>query len=274
MKTFIILLAAFMYLHANAEDGHIYNYTSIEGNRIAWSCEGNGSPTIALIAGGGLDAHTSFSRTYHNYDGPGKICLYERAGMGESTFEQPRTRTLAEMADELHQLSTKENWGELVLVAHSFGGFIARQYTSDNPENVLAMVLLDVAQEDWIPNLQKTMKPEDWAIMDAILKWNTTAFHEDYIQSQEAVRKTKINRTLPITVVSRGLPHTKLRSVKVSYDGIRKFNIEHDAGQLKLLNLSTNAKYVIADVASHMIDEYDPWLVIEEIKLMLKRVEN
>lgn len=274
MKIFIVALSIFVPLCVIAQDEHSYQYTLVEGNSIAWSCEGEGAPTIALIAGGGLDAHTSFSRTYHNYDGPGTICLYERAGMGESTFEEPKTRTLEEQVDELHKLSTIENWGEMVLVAHSYGGFIAREYASQHPDNVLGMVLLDVAQEDWLPRLQETMSSEDWAIMESILEWNIDTFYEDFRQAQEVVRNSKFNKNLPITVVSRGIPHTTLRVAKISYDGVRKYNAEHDAAQLKLLELSTDSRHVIAEVSSHMIDDYDPWLVIEEITLMLERIGN
>lgn len=274
MKRVLLLLLGFFPFSAAAQDGHVYNFTMVNGNDIAWSCEGDGSPVIALIAGGGLDAHTSFSRTYHNYDGPGTICMYERAGMGKSTFENPRTRSLHEISEELYQLSTRESWEKMLLVAHSFGGFIARQLASDHPETVSGILMLDVAQEDWIPNLQQSMLPEDWAVMESILEWNTETFHEDYLQAQEAVRKTTLKPDLPLTIVARGIPHTTLRSAKVSYDGVRKYNAEHNAGQLKLQELSSNSRFVISEMSSHFIDNYDPWLVIEEIKLLLERTSQ
>lgn len=273
MKRIFLLFAIIYSLPVCAQDEHVFTFTPVNGNKIAWSCQGSGTPTIALIAGGGLDAHASYSRTYHNYDGPGKICMYDRAGMGQSTFEQPYTRSLQELADELFQLSTTENWGDLVLVAHSFGGFIARQLASDHPDSVLGILMLDVEQEDWIPTLQATMNKDDWAIMESILDWNTRTFHEDFIQSQEAVGKTRLKEGLPITIVARGIPHTTLRSAKVSYDGVRKYNAEHDNGQIKLQGLSSNSRFVIAEMSSHMIDDYDPWLVIEEIKLLIHRLE-
>jgi pimeloyl-ACP methyl ester carboxylesterase len=55
------------------------------------------------------------------------MCMYDRAGLGQSTAE-PKTRTLDQLVDELHGVTTANSWGHAVLVAHSFGGFIARAY--------------------------------------------------------------------------------------------------------------------------------------------------
>ena len=121
-----LAVAALLPFLATAQDEHQFHFSPVAGNNIAWSCEGTGRPTIALIAGGGLTTHDSFGRTYHSYDGPGRICMYDRAGIGKSTFPNPRTRSLDELVEELHELSERENWGDLLIVAHSFGGFIGR----------------------------------------------------------------------------------------------------------------------------------------------------
>jgi pimeloyl-ACP methyl ester carboxylesterase len=107
-----------------------------------------------LVAGGDLDAHASFGRIYHNYKGRGRICMYDRAGLGQSSFNSPKTRTLKELSTEWHELSQRQQWGSAILVAHSFGGFIARAYASDHPVQVRGLLLLDVAHEDWLPRFE------------------------------------------------------------------------------------------------------------------------
>lgn len=257
---------------ALGQDEHKYQFVDIAGNRIAWSCEGEGEPLIVLIAGGGLSAHDSFGRTYHSYDGPGRICMYDRAGMGKSTFANPKTRTLEQLTVELHELSAQNGWGDKMLVPHSFGGFIARAYAGKYPDEVSGVLFLDVAHEDWLPRLKAKMAVADYAIMDRIVKWNESKFHEDYVQAQQAVRSTKLRRDLPITVITRGLVHSQIRLERMSYEGIDLFDGEHKALQTELAKLTSNSQHRVARYASHIFDQYDPWLVNDEIKLLAERM--
>ncbi len=54
MKTKIFYLLLLLSPICYAEDQHAFNKEVILENTIAWSCEGQGSPTIVLIAGLGL----------------------------------------------------------------------------------------------------------------------------------------------------------------------------------------------------------------------------
>jgi pimeloyl-ACP methyl ester carboxylesterase len=272
MKIILLVFASLFPLFAMSQEAHKFEFETILGNQIAWSCEREGSPTIVLVAGMGLDAHASFSRIYHNYDGVGRICMYDRAGMGESTFAVPKTRTLDQLADELHELTVREDWGNVLLVAHSFGGFIARAYASKYPREVRGILFLDAPHEDWLPRLQAGMDDADWSIMERILKWNVSNFHEDYIEAQEAVRNTRLRAGLPITVVSRGIPHVQIRLERMSYDGIDLFDGEHNVLQAELTQLSSNSEHRIARYSSHLINDFDPWLVLDEIKLLTDRL--
>lgn len=118
------------------------------------------------------------------------------------------------------------------------------------------------------------MSPDDWSMMERILDWNTRTFHEDFIEAQEAVRGTTLPEDLPITVISRGIPHVQIRLEGMSYRGIDVFDGEHNVLQARLANLSSNSEHRIAHYSSHMINDFDPWLVIDEIKLLLPRLSQ
>ena len=268
--TLSLALWASWSVAANSE--HTWQFSEIDGNRIAWSCSGTDQPTVVLISGSGLSAHDSFGRIYHSYDGPGRICMYDRAGLGESTFTEPRTRTLEQLVKELHGVSAKNGWGDAVLVAHSFGGFIARAYAHEYPTEVRGILFLDVAHEDWLPRLQAEMSTEDWAVMERILAWNLRNFHEDFVQAQEVVRATRLRKELPITVLSRGIPHTQIRLERMSYRGIDLYESEHAALQAKVAALSGNSEHRVARYSSHVFNDYDPWIVIEELKRLIERL--
>lgn len=270
----VAVFGCLLPMYVVGQESHKFQYTLIAGNQIAWSCEGQGEPTVVLVAGMGLDAHASFSRTYHNYNGSGRICMYDRAGMGDSEFRNPAARTLRQLSDELHELIVRNDWGNVVLVAHSFGGFIARDYVSGYPDTVLGILLLDAPHEDWLPILKSKMAKPDWEIMARIVEWNLESFHEDYFEAQEAVRMTHIPDELPITVISRGIPHTQIRLEKMSYGGIDLFDGVHRDLQHQLADLSSNSEHRIAKYSSHMIDNFDPWLVIDEIQRLLSRATD
>ena len=239
--------------------------------QIAWSCKRAGQPTIILIAGLGLSARASFGKVFDTYDGPGRMCLYDRAGMGESEFTEPKTRTLDQLVTELHDLAHANGWGRAVLVPHSFGGFIARAYAQKYPDEVSGILFLDATQEDYLPRLKAGMSAADWAIMERLVAWNTKTFHEDYVQAQEAVQGAALSPGLPITVLSRGIPHTSVRAAGVSIAGMELFEREHSALQARLAALSQNSEHRIARNSSHVIGDYEPQLVIEEVKRLIAR---
>jgi pimeloyl-ACP methyl ester carboxylesterase len=270
----IPMLAQSSFPLAASSPEHNWQFTEVGGNRIAWSCKGQGKPTIVFIAGWGLSARNSFGRIFQNYDGPGRLCMYDRAGIGESTFANPKTRTLDQLADELHDLSHANNWGNVVLVPHSFAGFIARGYAQKYPNEVLGILFLDVSHEDYVPRLKAEMSPKDWAIMQRLIEWSTRTFHEDYLQAQEAVRNTKLPPDLPITVLTRGVPYTNVRLSGFSDDAMDLYEYEHRALQAKVAALSNNSEHRIARYSSHIFNDSDPQIVIDEIKNLLKRLKK
>jgi hypothetical protein len=225
------------------------------------------------MAGMGLDVHSSFDLVYHKYQGKGTICMYDRAGIGASKFIKPKLRNMNELVEELHQLKEKRGWESLVLVPHSFGGFIARGYASKYPGDVKAVIFIDVAHENWIPNVQKKMAKNDWEIMENIIKWNSSTFFEDYFEGQESSKSFKFPKNIPITVISRGIPLTKIRRNKISYEGIKIFNQEHNKLQKNIAHLSDNSKHIISKISPHEICSYDPWLVLEEINSILELIK-
>ncbi|HEY8171991.1 MAG TPA: alpha/beta hydrolase, partial [Dehalococcoidia bacterium] len=164
-----------------------------------------------------------------------------------------------------------QRWGPAVIVGHSFGGFVARAYAAEYPDETLGILFLDAVHEDWLPRLKAEMTPADWAIMDNTVSWTLRTYREDFYEAQEAVRRLAIKADLPITVISRGLPHTTVRVAGMSYEGVDLFNAEHNALQAKLIALSSNVEHRVARYSSHIVDDTDPLLVIEEIEKLVER---
>lgn len=258
-----------------AEDEHQYSYVIVDGNRLAYSCSGKGNKTVLLIEGMGLDAHKSFKNIYHGYQADGyQICMYDRAGVGASSFSKPRVRSVEELAAELNGVVEANKWNNLILVAHSFGGFVARAYTHQYPAKVDGILFADSAHESWYHDMRLSMSVAGWKTMENILEWEMQHHsHEDLVEAVIAAPSFTVPDKLAITVMSRGLPHYTLRQTKMSYSDVDAYNAAWNSSQFKLIKLSANAEHVTMHYSSHFVDENDPWLVLDELYKLQQRVE-
>jgi pimeloyl-ACP methyl ester carboxylesterase len=124
----------------------------VGGYELAWTCQGEGSPTI--IAEAGYDS--AGTSTYFDFMGQmstiSRVCTYDRAGTGTSDHRPAglRVTSLSE-AKELHALlEGAEIAPPYVVVAHSYGGFIARLFAAAYASEVAGLVLIDSSHEDEI----------------------------------------------------------------------------------------------------------------------------
>jgi pimeloyl-ACP methyl ester carboxylesterase len=274
MKRFVIVVLCLLSLPAAAAEPAGEQYAQVGANKLAWECRGEGSKTVLLIAGMGLDAHATYKNTFRNFAVPGyRVCLYDRAGVGKST-PQSASRPLRALADEIDGLVKERGWHDVVLVAHSFGGMIARAYAQAHPESVKGIAFVDCVHESWYPALKRTMSPEGWRTMDMVINWERDKnSHEDFAEAVQAMNSGGRTLTLPVTVLSRGLPYTNIRQAKMSYDDVDAYNTTWDAAQFELAKVSSDMRHVRMRYTAHMFDEQDPWLVLDEIGLLIKRVE-
>ena len=83
---------------------------------------------------------TDLSRT-------GEVCVYDRAGYGWSD-PGPMPRTAEQIAAELHALLEASQHRRIVLVAHSFGGYVARIYAGKYGQTLGGLVLVDPTEQD------------------------------------------------------------------------------------------------------------------------------
>jgi pimeloyl-ACP methyl ester carboxylesterase len=274
MKRVLASLLTLLSVHALAADAPGEQFARVGANQLAWECRGEGNKTVVLIAGMGLDAHATYKNTFRHFAVPGyQVCLYDRAGVGRST-PQSAARPLRALADELDGLIRERGWRDVVLVSHSFGGMIARAYAQAHPEVVKGIVFVDSVHESWYPAMQRAMSPEGWRTMDMIIGWERDKnSHEDLVEASQALASAGKRLALPVTVLSRGLPHTSIRQAKMRYEDVDAYNTTWDAAQFELAKVSPDMRHVRMRYAAHLFDEQDPWLVLEEIGLLVKRVE-
>ncbi|GLQ89148.1 alpha/beta hydrolase [Dyella flagellata] len=112
------------------------------GHYLNLRCSGSGPQTVVLEAGAVADSSTWF-KVQPLIAGHARVCAYDRAGFGFSS-EGALPRDLDADVSDLHALIQHAGLTTpLVMVGHSLGSNIVRQYASRYPADVSAMVLLD-----------------------------------------------------------------------------------------------------------------------------------
>jgi pimeloyl-ACP methyl ester carboxylesterase len=108
---------------------------------------GAGQPTVILESGVG-DFSVEWSLVQPKVAAFARVCSYDRAGDGWSELG-PHPRTFHQIAYELHTLLANAGIKPpFVLVGHSYGGWLVRQYQAMYPSEVAGMVLVEAGQDN------------------------------------------------------------------------------------------------------------------------------
>ncbi len=117
------------------------------GHRLHVNCTGAGSPTVVIENGLG-DFSFDWILVQRAVSKFTRVCTYDRAGYAWSD-PGPKPRTYAQLNLELHDALAKLNErGPFILVGHSFGGPVIRNFATTYPRDVAGMVFVDAAGED------------------------------------------------------------------------------------------------------------------------------
>jgi pimeloyl-ACP methyl ester carboxylesterase len=122
----------------------------IGGWRLHLNCTGAsspGQPTVILEAGAG-DFSAEWSLVQPGVAKFARVCSYDRANSGWSDWG-PHPRTMQQMVYELHALLDKAGvLAPVLLVGHSYGGWLVRLYRLQFPVDVAGMVLVESGADD------------------------------------------------------------------------------------------------------------------------------
>jgi pimeloyl-ACP methyl ester carboxylesterase len=116
------------------------------GHTLHVYCTGRGGPTIVVENGLG-DFSFDWMLVQSRVSRFTRICTYDRGGYAWSD-PGPKPRTFAQLNLELHDALAKlGEHGPFVLVGHSFGGPVVRNFARVYPNAVAGIVFVDAAHE-------------------------------------------------------------------------------------------------------------------------------
>ena len=261
----------------------------IDEFRLHVNCQGSGDTTVLFEAGLG-GSSLEWIPVQQRIARRTRACIYDRAGYAWSDPSPNRSdaRSLAREADiMLHRVGAN---GPLLLVGHSFGGFVVRELAILRQSDMIGMVLVDASHEDQLVKLEKlvgrNMMPRGNSFVispptipeslpnelqrkvKAFSQMRKTyaALHAEmqyFRESADQVRTDRAGVDYPIIVVSRGLdlyPSDKL--------GAEKTAIWEEL-QDDLLALSSRSERIIATHSGHHVHTDNPELIIRVINKIL-----
>src|SRR5215212_5073565 len=250
-----------------------------EGRKMYMECHGKGSPTVVLVSGF-RGAHDDWTHVIDSNGEPkpsgsavfpevGKftrVCAYDRPGttrldgtLSPSTpVRQPTTAQ--DGAADLHALlRAAKQKGPYILVAHSWGGLIVRQYASTYPEEVSGLVLLDAGSEF----LQDTLTPAQWAMFVRGAKKlgePKTLEAADYQPSVRALRAAPPVGEIPAVV----LTSDQCFEFVPGSDAKATCSAWREAQDLLAAHL--DAKHIADTDSGHFIQGENPKLVVASVR--------
>lgn len=274
-----------------------------QGRKMFFECRGNGLPTVIFISGRtdrstiwdtttdpSANTHTVFSEVAKftracAYDRPGTVTITKQNVVLPSkstSTQQPVTPKNG--VDDLHTLlKVAKISGPYLLVAHSYGGLIARLYASIYPEEIAGLVLVDTLSEF----LYDALTPSQQALwiklnsnyskeLEQYIVQERTDFIPSFNQLHAAPPPLKIMPTIILTsgqsyhfekLIDQGIlpTDTPLNFETVVFQS-------HLKGQQQLTN-QLKAKQISTD-AGHYIHTEQPQLVIEAIRQIVEQIRN
>jgi pimeloyl-ACP methyl ester carboxylesterase len=309
---FVVLLAAAVVIERIAETIALRRHPApgrlvrlANGQTLHLLCEGAG-PTVIVEQGAGEPAilwrglqrrASSFSR----------FCIYDRAGYGWSP-PAPAFQTVDERAADLRALLTAAGVpGPYIVIAHSYGGLIARSFARQFPDASAGLVMVDAVEEsiafhpEYLAFL-RSAKPFVWGLRGAaglgLLRLfgppgggaeapmidgesraaaaslaaapsHFAAVHEDLRSIEEAA----LRHPLPVGMGPLGdIPLIAITHGRPFPGPFSRLEPFWRPGQERLARLSTRSELIVAEQSNHMVAFEQPELVLGALRRMVETV--
>ena len=266
-------------------------FIQLESHKLHVNCLGEGPVTVLFEPGLGGSAF-EWQEIQHKISEYAQACVYDRAGYGwsdPSPFNGDVRQLALEANKMLEQVSDNN---KLIVVGHSFGGFVVRMLAMHRQKQTIGMVLVDASHEEQLERMETPGKTKilpsgntfvinRTSIPDNLPKETgrkIAAFlrmRKSYLATEREMRsfrtsvaqikKLSDSYSFPLTVVHRGR-----NPMSTEKDGEERHQIWGELQQ-SLSELSSEGEVVVAENSGHHVHIDEPELVIEAIVNILNK---
>jgi pimeloyl-ACP methyl ester carboxylesterase len=255
---------------------------TVEGRKLYLDCRGErrpSQPLVVLEAGGG-----DFSPTWETVQAEiasfARVCRYDRAGYGWSE-RGPQPRSADQMAGELRALlQAAGDPPPYLLVAHSYGGHVARVFAARDPAESAGLVLVDVTDE------QTRFMAEISTLVAVDARWQALRAGLGLLREQPYPDAPPLRPAHYLTFADElavaGLSNEQVRQANPSISGlplvVMVAGVDPNnpdgpayAQALRLSQLSPGSRLIIAEDSSHAVQRDRPDLIVQAVRGLLER---
>jgi pimeloyl-ACP methyl ester carboxylesterase len=243
------------------------NFSVIEGGNLTILCE----------SGGGMDSRewARLAPVLAQKTGA-TVVAYDRAGFGKSDLPDTpfdMRREVDWLWQGLERLGRDTN---LILVGHSFGGWLIRLIASEHPEAVLGMVFVDPFTTEFVDALGieyldehpiagkipfDTSHPEKFSRMQRAL----VRMVGDGLRSKvDVMRNTEVPTGIPVRIITCGRPFLPKPEEQTAW---------REAHERMTASIE-GAELLIAEKSAHMIPMSQPEIIVEAVMDVFARINS
>lgn len=316
-KIFKYLLVTLLFLFTN---GFIYEqisrfyydnkkpleneFVTVDGRKIHFKKQGNGSATIVFESGLGGD-YLHWQEIQNKLSGNYTTISYDKAGI---LWSDPTNEvSLKRYSNDLFQLLEKTNCPKpYILVGHSFAGITLRSFIKEHSKDIGGIVFIDVTHPQQLEksseNLKQSVTPPPHYVLSFLNEVGVIRLMYTFVAFTKAVSKEHIfNKNvknyfykifdglmqemenddklmkeanlindfgaIPLIVVTAKYPNgiENITDQKLT----KEYISIHNTLQTDLLKLSTNSKQVFAQKSGHYVTLQEPELIYKVINDIL-----
>ena len=231
-------------------------------------------PLLIAFHGSGdsLISWISFSRAVKTTFPELPFLLYSRAGHGGSTGPANQSPTIAvnDLRLLLYRLSLRPPY---ILVAHSYGGCIARTFLQHKPSDIAGLILVETGQERALPaEIEKAQIRE--CVLDekpvAVIRGNSLMGKWKELEVME--RAHEEDNEAGTESSKQGVKESTEDKFGRTREMLERWDREDEKLKKAQLGLSKRNKYIyVPDVGHHVVRDR-PDVVLEEVKWVLENL--
>jgi pimeloyl-ACP methyl ester carboxylesterase len=277
------------------------------GRRIYMECRGRGSPTVVLISGKGngaadwseiLDPAAPVRKSPYDMAGHEEDAAIYRSGAAvfprvsrftrACAYDRPGTRIEGknistpvlqphsvdqDVGDLQKLLAASGERGPYVLVAHSYGGLIARLFARKHPKEVVGLVMIDIVSE----YMQRAASPQALAKWDELNRTSSPKAPEavELIDAFAKINGAAKLPHVPTVVLSADKPWDPEQVTALTKKvGGAVVTWDNWLAAQDLLAASAPGRHVKHTHSGHFIYTYAPALVVDAVREVVDEVRR
>lgn len=268
MKLGLLFLISIIAFSASAE----ISFVKVKGFDVEYEIKGNGKHVVFLEAGGSAGL-SDWDPIFENLAQEAKVIRYSRIGNGGSE-KIKKNYSSEEYSEEAYLLLAALKIEQpVVYVAHSYGAYIARRFSSTYPDKVSALMLIEPASEHDVDIMRKIdLELAEKEIAQVKLDDLANGMSNQYLDFWS-------KRPLPDYPQIPDIPVTVIASTKKFEEPPLLFFTDQARdmwGQLHSdwVNTFPQGKIVLTDKSYHYPQNDEPEMVVKEIAELLSRVKH